>query len=342
MLNFIGLITLFSINSHFFISQLIFTIISLFILFFISQVDYKTLASLSTPIYVASLIALLVVLLLGIASRGAVRWLEFFGLRIQFSEILKPLLTISLASFLSTRKSSSLSTFLLSFALLIPIWFLIYRQPDLGNALIYMGALLITLLIFGFPFYWFGIGIAGIGIILPLFWKFLHQYQRERLLGFFHFTSDPLGISYNAIQSIIAVGSGLFFGKGLGQGTQSSLRFLPERHTDFIFATLSEELGFIGGLIVVLSFCLFFYRLYIAFQNKEDSFCRIFITCTFAFFLIQFFVNIGMNIGLLPIVGVTLPFVSYGGSSLISNAIFLGIVFSMLRENKTLHVLEIG
>ena len=175
----------------------------------------------------------------------------------------------------------------------------------------------------------------------PIFWKFLREYQKQRLLTFFHFNVDPLGTSYNAIQSIIAVGSGMITGRGFGQGTQSTLRFLPERHTDFIFATLSEELGFIGSLVILAAFGFLFYRIYLIYKNSDSSFSKVFSQAAFFLLLVQFFMNIGMNIGIMPIVGVSLPFMSYGGSSLLSSFIFLGFLSSMSKGVDSKEVLEI-
>jgi rod shape determining protein RodA len=150
-----------------------------------------------------------------------------------------------------------------------------------------------------------------------------------------------LGVSYNVIQSVIAVGSGMFFGKGIGLGTQSGLRFLPERHTDFIFATLSEQLGFVGSILIVTCFVFLLYRIYKKSLKLSDSFEKNYFTIVFLVFLIQSFVNIGMNIGILPIVGVTLPFISYGGSSLLSNFIFLGFMTAIGKSSGKREVLEI-
>lgn len=342
ILLFLSLTTLVSINASIFRSQLIFVIVGIIVFVAFAQVNYKFLENLSLPIYIVSLVLLVVVLLIGSQSRGAVRWFAIGGLGIQFSEVLKPFLALALASFLTAKKNLRGKTALTVFLFVLPIAFLIYRQPDLGNALIYLAVVALTLLFYGFALKWFIGGFAVLFASIPLVWQVLHQYQRERLLTFFHLTNDPLGISYNAIQSVIAVGSGMLLGKGLGQGTQSGLRFLPERHTDFIFATTSEELGFIGGAILVITFCFLLYRMYVLLCETDDLFIKIFLAITFSLFLIQFFVNIGMNIGIMPIVGVTLPFVSYGGSSLLSNMIFLGIVSSMTRLDRRKNVLEIG
>jgi rod shape determining protein RodA len=283
---------------------------------------------------------LFVVLIVGIESRGSTRWFEFLGFRIQFSEILKPFLAISFASYLTNLRDSSVKSFFISLALLSPVVLLIFLQPDLGNALIYVFVILLTLLVYGFPFKWFFAGFVAWLISIPFFWLILHDYQKQRILTFLDPSRDPLGHSYNAIQAIIAVGSGMMLGKGFGQGTQSGLRFLPESHTDFIFATLSEQLGFIGAIIVIAAFFYFLFRVYLRIRDNDDKFSKIFSTMVFLIIFVHFFINIGMNLGVVPIVGVTLPFVSYGGSSLLSNFILLGLLFAVNKPDKR-HVLEI-
>lgn len=336
----LSLTTLFSMDVAIFKSQLTYFIIGIFAFLFFSQTNYKTVKLYATPIYIISVILLFVVLVIGVEARGSVRWLELFGFRIQFSEILKPFLAISFSSYLSTRNNYSFKTLLLSVCFLMPIVFLVFLQPDLGNALVYALVAVMALIIFGFPLRFFLSGLIFFSVISPLLWRFLHDYQKQRILTFLN-PNDPLGMSYNAIQSVIAVGSGMLLGRGLGLGTQSGLRFLPERHTDFIFATLSEELGMIGGILLIIVFAFLLYRIFVIFQNQDELFSKIFSAIAFSLIFLQFFVNIGMNIGILPIVGITLPFISYGGSSLLSNFILLGILSSMNRNDSSRKVLEI-
>lgn len=337
----LGLATIYSISGGLFITQVLFVIIGLFVFLFFSNVHYKVIAMYSTYIYIVSLILLTFVLFLGLESHGAVRWIDIFGLRIQFSEILKPFLLISLSAFLSER-NRSFKTFLSALIFLLPVLLLIFLQPDLGNAVIYAAVAIGTLVVYGFSLFWFSIGAVAIVLVMPVIWHFLHDYQRARILTFLSPGADPLGSSYNSIQAIIAVGSGMFFGKGLGQATQSALRFLPERHTDFIFATLSESLGFVGGVFLILVFGFLLYRIFLIFKSVEDPFRKIFCSCAFLLLLFQGFVNIGMNIGLSPVVGVTLPFVSYGGSSIVSSFILLGLISSFSTGIKSKDVLEIS
>ena len=337
----LSLVTLFSLNTIFFQGQLILFIASFIIFLILSQTNYKILKIYAKPIYIFSLIALIFVLILGIESRGAVRWVDILGFRLQFSEVLKPFLAISLASYLSSIKNLDIKNFLSVFVFLSPIAGLIFFQPDLGNAIIYGFITLLTLVYLGYSYKFFGLLFLPFLLIAPIFWGFLHDYQKQRVLTFINPASDPLGTSYNVIQSIIAVGSGMIMGQGIGQGSQSSLRFLPERQTDFIFATISEQLGLMGVAIVLICFAFILYRILQIFLNTNDRFCKIFCVIVFFTFLVQIFINIGMNVGILPIVGVTLPFVSYGGSSLLSNFIFLALLNSINKSAKDDKVLEI-
>lgn len=336
----ISLTTLLGINAIFFRSQLIYFILGLVVFFFFSQIDYKMLRLFAKPIYVISVIALLAVLIIGYESRGAVRWVDIFGIRVQFSEIFKPFLLLSLSGFLVSGDARSFRNFFLSGLLLAPVALLIALQPDLGSALIFTIVLFFILIVYGFPLLWFGAGFLPLLLVSPFLWSVLHEYQRQRILSFLHPSSDPLGTTYNVMQAVIAVGSGMFIGKGLSESTQSNLKFLPERQTDFIFATISEGFGFIGALLVIIAFGFLLYRLYAIFRNTPESFGKVYVLGVFFFFLVQFFVNVGMNIGIVPVVGITLPFVSYGGSSILASFIMLGIASSVASSAKVT-VLEI-
>lgn len=342
ILGIFSLTTLLSINASYFRSQLIFYLISLVVFVFFANSNILALKKHALALYIGSLAALLVVLLIGFESRGAVRWIDVVGIRIQFSEVLKPFLALTLATYLGTKQSLSFQTFIITGMLVSPVILLIFLQPDLGNAVIYAVVTLSILLTAGFSILWFVIGAGLLAISFPFFWSMLHEYQRQRVMTFFNPTHDPLGSSYNAVQSIIAVGSGQLFGKGLGGGTQSGLRFLPERHTDFIFATFSEEFGLLGSLILLTCFAFLLYKCIAIFQKTQDTTEKLFVACAFFLLLIQIFVNIGMNVGLLPIVGVTLPFVSYGGSSLLASFILLGLVSSVSSNASSAKTLEIG
>lgn len=337
----ISLTVLYSINPLFFRSQIISFIFAIFVFWLISNINYDYFQPFSKIFYLFSIIFFGIVLIIGIESRGAVRWFDVFGISLQPSEIAKPLLSIAFASFLSSHSNRKIKTYICVLLLLIPVFFLIYYQPDLGNALLFAGVFFLTLIIYGISFKWLFITFFPVIFASPFIWNMLHSYQRQRIFTFLNPAADPKGGSYNLIQAIIAVGSGMFFGKGIGEGTQSTLKFLPENHTDFIFASLAEKLGFFGSLIVIITFTILLYRLYTIFVETKELSSKIFICCAFLFVLLQFFVNIAMNIGLVPIVGVTLPFVSFGGSSLLANFIILGIASSISTSGNKKEVLEI-
>jgi rod shape determining protein RodA len=338
----VNLSTLLSLNFSLFRNELINVFLGLIIYLGFSLVNYKVIGIFGKQIYIASLVLLFAVLVVGVETRGSLRWIEISGFRIQFAELLKPFLAISLASFLCSKKSIGIKNFILIFCYIAPIVLLVFIQPDLGDALIYALVAVFGLLFYGFPLIYFIILFIVFCILTPLGWLFLHDYQRQRVMTFLNPANDPLGKSYNAIQSIIAVGAGMFLGKGFGQGSQSGLRFLPERHTDFIFATISEQLGFIGSILIIICFSFLLYRIYKISMNTRDKFSKLFSALCFFIILIQFFLNIGMNIGILPIVGVTLPFLSYGGSSMLTNFIIIGLLASIARDSVDNKVLEIN
>ncbi len=341
ILIFLSLLTLLSLNPLFFRNQLISLAASLIVFYLISQMNIEALKAYSLPIYIGSIVILLIVLIIGVESRGAVRWITVLGVSFQFSEILKPFLAVSLAGFLANNSNRSIVTFVKTGVFLLPIILLIFFQPDLGNALIYIAATVFTMLFFGFPYLWFLASLVPFLIASPVLWARLHEYQRHRILDFLSPTRDPQGTSYNLIQAIIAVGSGEFFGKGLSQGSQSGLAFLPERQTDFIFASVAEGLGFVGGIIIILTFTFLGYHIFRICHDTDDPFKKILAETLFIFIYINFFVNIGMNIGLVPVVGVTLPFVSFGGSSLLANFIMLGMLSSISTSIHKHEMLEI-
>ena len=214
---------------------------------------------------------------------------------------------------------------------------LIARQPDLGTALVLVAMTFGMMFIAGISYKMLA-GIISAGILsLPLFWQILKPYQRDRILVFFNPYLDPLGKGYHVIQSKIAIGSGKLFGKGLYQGTQSQLDFLPVKHTDFIFAVLGEELGFVGGVILIsLYFMLLYYSIRVAFKARDllGTYMVVGVISMWAF---QILVNIGMNVGIMPVTGIPLPFMSYGGSSFIMNMMAAGLVLNVgMRRQKIL------
>lgn len=277
------------------------------------------------PIFYILSVFLLIAVFLGPEVRGTHRWLEIASWRLQPAELVKPLIIVSMAGFLAGRVSFHLRDFLYYVALFLPIILLIFKEPDLGNALVFLFVFII--LIVGSPFtiryYIFPLIVAVISI--PFLWNHLAKYQQLRFITFFNPTYDVQGAGYHALQSLIAVGSGGLFGRGLGAGTQSSLRFLPEFHTDFIFASTAEQLGFAGGMILILFYVLLLISV-IRKGKGGDSFRRLLCLGVFAQLFFHVFVNIGMNMALLPITGITLPLFSFGGSSILSTFISLAII----------------
>ncbi len=325
----VGLSSFYSIDAVIFRQQALFLIFALFTYVVFLNIDYKMFGIFSVPMYIGMIVALLVLFFIGISARGAVRWIDIFGLRLQFSEIIKPFFIIFLAKFLTQDDSRSFKKFFQALLLTFPIFFLTLKQPDLGNALIYLFTVVFMLFAYSFPIsYFVGVGLPVI-LPLPLLFNFLKDYQKARILTFFNPTRDPFGSSYNVVQSLISIGSGGFMGKGFGQATQSILKFLPERHTDFIFATISESLGFSGALFLIAIYIFLLYRIYKITLSVTDEFPRLILLGFYFLLLTHIFLNIGMNIGIVPIVGVTLPFVSYGGSSLLTGFIMLGIISSI-------------
>jgi rod shape determining protein RodA len=324
---------IFTSNSTLAIEQLIYGVAGVAIFWGLRSFDYHYLRQFIKPGYITILGLLIITLLLGFESRGSVRWIPLGIFNFQPSEFAKPILILTLADFWASHKSSW-RNIALSVLLLSPLALLIFRQPDLGTTLtvvfIWLSMLLasnisiIKLVIMGF---------LG-AIILPLGWFFLQDYQKNRLLSFLSPMSDPEGRGFHAIQSMIAVGSGELWGRGLGRGTQSRLQFLPEFRTDFIFAFISEELGFVGCLILLGLYASLFFVGFKLLEDIHDRFGELIIVGVLSMLFFQITINVGMNIGLLPITGITLPLLSYGGSSVLTTMISLGLVSSVEHYSK--------
>ncbi|MBI2036683.1 rod shape-determining protein RodA [Candidatus Microgenomates bacterium] len=327
-----SLIILSSLDGGLFQNQLVFVLLGIFVFIIFSLLNVGALQNVSWPFYIGALLLFILTFVIGSEIRGAKRWIELGGVTIQTSELVKPFLILAFASLLCRwREKITFGRFILWILFFLPIVFLLARQPDLGSVLVYSITFIFMLMAGGISIWYFLSGGFFFLISAPFVWKLLADYQKNRIVTFLNPKHDPLGIGYNAIQSTIAVGSGLLFGRGLGRGVQSQLSFLPERHTDFIFATFSEQFGFVGALIVLsLYFFLLLRILYIA-KNTKSLFESYIALGVFALILTQAFINIGMNIGIVPITGVTLPLLSYGGSSIISTLIALGLVNAIAR-----------
>jgi len=328
----LGMLVLRSIVPELVGVQALFLAVAFVAFLFFSSLDYQFLFSLHFPVYILSLLFLLTPMLFGAVSRGAVRWIQVWEFSLQPSELIKPFLLITFAVIAASRQNHKLLKLIILGG--IPT-LLVFIQPDLGTTLV-IGVAWAAIVLSQIPLRQVIPLAATLVLLVPFSYKFiLHDYQRQRLTTFVNPYQDPLGQGYHVIQSIIAVGSGQFSGRGLGHGTQSQLRFLPERHTDFIFASLSEELGYAGSFFVLWLLVVLYWRIYKISQIVRDPASSLFCLAVASMLTFQTFVNMGMNMGIAPVTGITLPLLSYGGSSFLTVGILLGIVNSISRNHKT-------
>ncbi|KOR30759.1 rod shape-determining protein RodA [Achromatium sp. WMS2] len=305
----------------------------------IAQISPVTLYRWSPWLFFGGLGTLLAVLVLGVIGKGAQRWLDLGVMRFQPSELIKLAVPMMLSRYLSNKHLPPPPMTIINAGLLILVpTLLIAKQPDLGTALLVASSGIFALFLSGISWFIITGFAATMFAIAPAVWLLLHDYQRKRVMTLLMPESDPLGAGYHIIQSKIAIGSGGLHGKGWLHGTQSHLDFLPERHTDFIFAVLSEELGFIGILVLMAIYIFIIMRgLYIATQ-AQDTFGRLLAGSLTLVFFVYLAVNTGMVTGVLPVVGVPLPLVSYGGTSLVTIMASFGILMSIHAHRKLLSV----
>ena len=323
--------------------QVIFFIIAFTLIVILGRIDYQLYVFSPWPWYLSSVAILGFTLLLGQVIRGAARWINIAGVSLQSSELIKPLLIIFVASYLSRYLPQSVKGLIRFLLIMFVPTLLVFMQPDLGSAILIMIITGSSIIASGVGFKRVVITALALLLTLPIAYTQLKPYQLNRLVSFTNPAADPLGSGYNALQATIAVGSGKLLGRGLGQGTQSHLRFLPERHTDFIFASLVEELGLFGGTIIVISFLWLCLTLLKTARYASSDMGSIIALTSLSLLIIQATINIGMNMGLFPITGITLPFVSSGGSSIISLGLMLGVCYSVaLRPTGKRAALEIG
>ena len=331
----------FSLNHNatpYYLKQLCWLLVGLFLFLFIVLIDYQSIARHAYLFHCISLILLLCALFWGGQSVGANRWLQLGGLSFQPSELAKITLILFLSQYfsgLNVSTSYRFQDFSLPTLITIITIILIFVEPDLGTSVLIVLVFISFIFFLHFGFRYIMVFIVSGIILLPSVWLFLEDYQKRRIFAFLNPGKDSLRAGYQAIQSKIAIGSGMLFGKGFLSGTQSQLRFLPEQHTDFIFSVLAEEWGFVGAVLVILFFFLIFSKgLKIASLSRDRLGSFISIGLTLIIFW-QMFINIGMVIGILPIVGITLPFLSYGGSSLVSTWVIISLLLN-IRMRKLL------
>jgi len=319
--------------------QIFWVIIGLFIFLFFERFNYRHLWDAAYFLYVLAIFLLLLVFLLGIVRLGAQRWLRIAWFNFQPSEIVKLIMVIFLARYFSTKSYENISfsfvkrsmwqAVILPFLFVaIPMGFII-EQPDLGSGVMLLFIFIAFLYISRVRKKYIIIFLGVMILLVPLFWHFLRDYQKERLLVFLNPNIDPLGAGYTVIQAKIAIGSGGLFGKGWLSGTQSQLRFLPEAHTDFIFSAFAEEWGFFGCIVLLFLYYFLITQSIRVALKTQDNFGQL-LAWGISFLLgIQIFINLAMNLGLAPVVGLPLPLMSYGGSSIVTTFIALGILASI-------------
>lgn len=321
--------------------------LSFLVMWVVSRIPPKWLEMGAVWIYSFGVALLVAVAVFGLIKKGARRWLNI-GIVIQPSELMKIAMPLMLAWYFQKREGiqKGWDYGVAAIILAIPV-FLIARQPDLGTALLVFAAGLYVIILAGLPWKWIlpfvGIGVIGILLIIifggticahDVVWPFVHDYQKHRICTLLDPSSDPLGKGFHTIQSMIAIGSGGFFGKGWFQGTQAHLEFIPEKHTDFIFAVFSEEFGLLGNLILIALFFALIKRGLAISASAPNLFTRLLGASVTLIFFTYAFVNIGMVSGLLPVVGVPLPFISYGGTALVTLGFGAGILMSIHRHRR--------
>jgi len=306
----------------------------------IVMINYETFGKLYMVIYVFCNLLLLAVLIFGVGedSWGAKSWLVVGPIRFQPSEFVKIGVIISVAKYIEKNQEKINQLFTLAKILVfafIPVG-LVLMQPDFGTALVFIFFIFVMLFIAGLDFkYVLYTAIAGI-ISLPILWFSLEDYQKNRILVFFDPTLDAMDSGYQVIQSKIAIGSGKLFGMGLYNGNQTQFGFLPEKHTDFIFAVIGEELGLIGGLALLVLYFIMIYRLIKIAKNSKDLFGSLIVIGITSMIIFHILENIGMTMGLMPVTGIPLPFISYGGTFMLSNMISIGLTLSVAVKKEGL------
>lgn len=343
LISVIGIVTIFSTTrlpygasqAPFYLKQLLWLGIGLAGLLVIVSFDYIWLSRLSIPLYVAGVALLVMVLIIGKTGMGAQRWISLGPVSFQPSELFKLIFIVMLAYSLSmSQELIGLKSFLRTsfFVVMLP-FLLILKQPDLGTALVLLSLFFLIMLAKGIQrkalMIILSISIISLPFVGSIVWSGLKEYQKNRVIAFVDADVDPSGIGYHIKQSKIAIGSGEFFGKGFLKGTQGPFRFLPEKHTDFIFAAFAEEWGFLGSALLLALYLIFILRALDTSRKAKDDFGRMLALGITFMFSLYFFINIGMTLGIMPVVGIPMPFMSYGGTALLTNFIAAGILINI-------------
>jgi rod shape determining protein RodA len=346
----IGLLALYSasfnnnvVDVSVFYDQFFCALLGIALMFLLSRGDYRKFFDVAYIVYGISVIFLILVLIMGRHALGATRWFSIGDFSFQPSEFSKLAIIFFLGRYFSQRRprlsfdlSSSLHEIwgdLIWPLILMGISMaLIFKQPDLGTAILMMGIFLVMLYASGISLRLFGGLLAVLALLMPLAWHVLKTYQKDRLLVFLDPSRDPLGAGYTITQSKIAVGSGELLGKGWLSGTQNQLNFLPERHTDFIFSVIGEEWGLLGGVLLIYCYAVIIYCGFKIARHNKDPFGQLVAVGIVSILAMQVVINIGMVMGLLPVVGITLPFISYGRTSFMVFALLLGFLLNLSKK----------
>lgn len=318
--------------------QAIYGIVGVVLMFLTASINYRLLESLQWPLYFLTLVILVLTLMFGQSEIGQVRrFIYIGGISVQPAFPALILLIISQASLLARHAPNppGLQEFLISFVLMTGAAALVFRQPNLSTATLYIGAWIVMIFVSGMRLtYLGGVGLAGL-IAAPAVWSVMDTYMRDRIFTFLDPTRDP-GAYYNIQQALISIGSGGLMGKGFGAGTQSQLHFLRVRHTDFIFSVIAEELGFVGAALILLIFALMLWRLLRIAAHAGDSTGKLIVAGVTAYIYYQLIINLGMNLSVIPVAGLPMPFISSGGSSLVITFMGLGLVQSVAMRYRRL------
>ena len=336
-----GLIVLYSAsgqNISMVVRQAAHVVAGLGIMIVVSQARRDTVIHITPFVFVLSAMLLVAVLLIGVDVKGAQRWLDLPGVpRFQPSELMKLALPAMVAWWLTRQKlPPKLSQLIIAAVLIVLPVALIAKQPDLGTSIIIAGSGFFAIFLAGISWRLLAM-LGGLGVAsLPVLWLVMHDYQRTRVITLLDPQSDPLGAGWNTIQAMTALGSGGLFGKGYAAGTQAQLKFLPESHTDFIVAVIGEEMGFLGISALLILYTLILGRCLALTMRATGNFGRLLSGSITLTFFVYVFVNLGMVSGVLPVVGVPLPLISYGGTSIVSLLIGFGLIMSMQKTNRVL------
>lgn len=325
-------------SSYFIYRQTFFLVAGLVAFFTLSLINFRKFESFSLFLYLFSLVLLVAVFFVGEARLGAQRWIDLGPLSLQPSEIAKIFVLLFLSSYFSKIKEREplFAELVSSLVIVLIPTFLVFLQPDLGTAVVLIVGWLAVVFSAGAKWQHIAIFVTAFLIVFALSVKFgfLHDYQIKRLTVFLNPEADTTGAGYNITQAKIAIGSGGLFGKGIFSGTQSALRFVPERQTDFIFSVIGEEIGFVGSSVVLLFYFLLVGRILIISGILRERTAKIFAFAYAFVLLFHILVNVGMNLGIMPVTGIPLPFISYGGSFLLANMVSLGIIESFWIHRK--------